>query len=494
MSNPSTKLSRIAFAAILGLAAADGLARANCPGGSPIIHGFTSSFEQCGANVAAFAWLHGRAVQRVIVAGSYESTGNTPAGHDSGLKQTLSDSVLTEGPNGAANGSYYGNTDFGDYLWDGCIFNVPENAVGCASGGTDFGVLDYVISGVDPSTPNVARFAVVSVDFNGLLQLYALDNAGAPAADGDPCGADALSFNPNPVNCAPIPIPTLVELTGDDLSLDVTLDIGDVSGIPVLDDCPIAETRSTNCPRNLYAGRILVYKRGTCVEGEVSTFDRRVYLYPASPSYGYATADANWRLFSPEDQNYNEALDPDEDGSNGGTVNGQLDPVLVDGTSPTTVSFRMSKVQDGMECLYFGMAIGLDANRLAINPPESTLYGEMVLSPMVSVNPAPIVIGGTLAPDVIMDLTALKIPGGATVEWVTGSERMTAGFNVFGVKRAGRELRLNPTLILAKEGTSGRGAGYFASFSAGQLKGCASIYVELVGTDGSRKRFGPAGL
>jgi hypothetical protein len=141
------------------------------------------------------------------------------------------------------------------------------------------------------------------------------------------------------------------------------------------------------------------------------------------------------------------------------------------------------------------MAIGLDANRLAIDPPVNTLYGEVVLSPMVSVNPAPIVIGGvTLAPDVIADLTATKFPGGATVEWVTDSERMTAGFNVFGVKRGGRELRLNPTLILAKEGTSGRGAGYFASFVAGQLKGCASIYVELVGTDGSRKRFGPAGL
>jgi len=492
MSVNWTKCLCLALLAVLGLAMGAGGARASC-GSAPIVHGMlTSSFEQCGVNAAAFAWFHGRAVQRVIGAGGLTDTGNTVAGHDSGPNQTLSDFVLVEGPNGAANGSYLGSTDFGNYGYDGCILNIPENASGCA-GGRDYGVLDYAISGIDPLAPDVARVAAVSVDFNEFFQAHILDNAGAPAVDGDACGGDAFSFVEAPVNCAPIPAPTLIGSSGDDLGVNVTLGFGDASGITILDDCAIAETRSTNCPRNLLAGRVLVYKRGTCAEGEVSTFDRRVYVYPPSPPSGFTTVDANWRMFSPEDQNYNEVLDPGEDGSNGGLVNGQLDRIVAAGTSPSTLGVRASKVADGLNCLYFGVVIGLDANHLSIDPPANTLFGEMVLSPMVSVNPVPVGIsGGTLPPDLITNLTATKISGGVKVDWVTGSEHMTAGFDVIGAKKGGRELHLNATPIPRLEGTTGRGASYSVTFDSGQLKGSNLIYVELIGTDGSRKRFGPA--
>src|SRR4030095_1744449 len=94
-----------------------GRAYASCDGA--IFHGITSSFEQCGPNAVAFAWFHGRAVQRTIAfAGNGATAG--PAGHDSGILQTMAEYMMTEGPGGAANGSYQGNTDFINLGYDGC--------------------------------------------------------------------------------------------------------------------------------------------------------------------------------------------------------------------------------------------------------------------------------------------------------------------------------------------------------------------------------------
>jgi hypothetical protein len=479
---------------LLTLAIPAGNAEAVCAGSTPIVHGLTSSFEQCGQSAAAFAWFHGRAVQRTFGAPTSNITGNTVSGHDSGRNQTIGDSMMIDGPNGAASGSYFGSTDFGNFGFDGCILNIPENSLGCV-GGQDYGVLDYVIGGVDPSSPDVARMAVVSVDFNEFFQAYILDNAGAPAVDGDPCGSDAFSFNPSPVTCAPIPPPAIVATAPVDFGIDVTLGIGDVSGIPMLDDCAIAETRATNCPRNLYAGRVLVYKRGTCAAGEVATFDRRTYLYPPAYPFVPTMVDANWRMFSPEDQDYDEVLDPGEDGSNGGTVNGQLDRVILPGTSPLNTVVRVSRIDDGFECLYFGLAIGLDANALSINPPTNTIFGEMVLSPVVSVNPNAI----SLAPappesDLITSLSATRSGGRVTVQWSTTNERMTQGFDVIGSKKSGKEFRLNSSLIPAQEGTTGQGANYTMTFDADLLKGGSQISVDLVLLDSSRKRFGPVAI
>jgi hypothetical protein len=142
-------------------------------------HGLTSSFEQCGPNAVAFSWFHGRAVQRIIGADD-AALGNQASGHDSGPNQTLAEAMFIDGPNGgAANGSYLGSPNFYNPSWDGCIANIPESPAGC-TGGPDLGVLNFVIAGVDPAAPNVARMAVLSVDWNELFTGYVLDNAGAP--------------------------------------------------------------------------------------------------------------------------------------------------------------------------------------------------------------------------------------------------------------------------------------------------------------------------
>src|SRR5262245_17964221 len=119
----------LALASTLILMLSAGSAYANCAS-APVFHGFTSSFEQCGPAAAVFFWHHGRAVQRIL---STIGNGQTPsiAGVDSGLNQTLSQGVMTEGPNGAANGSYFGNTDFANGGSDGCILVVQENPTTC---------------------------------------------------------------------------------------------------------------------------------------------------------------------------------------------------------------------------------------------------------------------------------------------------------------------------------------------------------------------------
>jgi len=82
--------------------------------------------------------------------------------------------------------------------------------------------------------------------------------------DGNACGGDGLSGNPAMFSCTPIPVPSLTGLIPVPGGTNVTLGIGDVSAIPILDDCALAETRATNCPRNLYAGRVLVYRHAGC--------------------------------------------------------------------------------------------------------------------------------------------------------------------------------------------------------------------------------------
>ena len=117
----------------------------------------------------------------------------------------------------------------------------------------------------------------------------------------------------------------------------------------------------------------------------------------------------------------------------------------------------------------------------------------MVLSPEVSVNPTPVFAGNaTPVADLITTIHASKRQGKGTVDWETGIELTTAGFNVIGVGKNGMERKLNGSLIAAKEGTTGRGASYSATFDAGQLKGSSSVFVEIVKLDGSRERFGPA--
>jgi len=469
-----------------------GSAYANCDGA--IFHGITNSFEQCGPNAVAFAWFHGRAVQRTIAFGGNGAAAG-PAGHDSGNLQTMAEGMMTEGPGGAANGSYQGNTDFMNLGYDGCLRNTTEGSCkcpGCVAGSPDFGVFDYAIGGVDPANPNVGRVAMVSVDFNDFFGGWLLDNAGAPAVDGNCLGGDALSGNPNPVNCTAIPIPTITGFSPATGGQNVSLSIGSTAEIPTLDDCLIAEDKATNCPRNLDPGRVLVYKHGACTSSAAAG-ERRVWTYPPQPASGTLNVAPNWTMFSIEDENLNNVLDAGEDGSNGGTLNNGLDPFVIPGTSATSTTIRVPAVPGASDCIFLGLAIGVDNNHFSVNPPTNSILGEMVLLPVVSVNPTPIRAGlASPVADVVTTITASKSQKKVTVSWETGIEMATRGFNVISVKMNGSETTLNATLIPAKEGTTGRGASYSVTFDAGQLKGSSSLFVELVKLDGSSERFGPA--
>lgn len=492
------KWTKSVFPVLVGIAclvAPAGISYANCPS-APVLHGLSSSFEACGPNAAAFFWGHGRAVQRVIASIATGATA-TAAGHDSGRLQTLADSIMIDGPLGSASGSYFGSTDGANTGSDGCFLNaalVDTGDTGCG-GAVDFGVLDYVIAGIDPSiNPNEARMAAVSVDFNQFFQQHVLDHAGAPAVDGDNCAGDAFSGFPGPVNCMPIPIPQITSSSPAPGGATINLGIGDTSAIPILDDCEIAESRAVNCPRNLYAGRVLMFKHGTCTSAGAAGLDRRAYVMPASePPAGTAVVDANWMQFSVEDANLNGALDGGEDGTNGGQVNGRLDPFIIAGTAPASTAVTVPAVSGATDCIFLGLAIGLDNNQKFVNPPTNTIVGEMVVSPAVSVNPNPIRAGSaTPVSDLVIELRASKTGGKGQVDWTTGIELETSGFNVIGTRKNGGEVKLNGALIAAKEGTTGKGASYTATFDAGQLKGSSAVYIEVVKNNGSKERFGPA--
>ncbi|HEU5181173.1 MAG TPA: hypothetical protein VFW45_10285 [Candidatus Polarisedimenticolia bacterium] len=465
---------------------------ATCPIIVTPFHGLSSSFEQCGPNAVGFGWFHGRAVQRIIGAFDQANSGNQASGHDSGPNQTIGDNMFLDGPNGGpGNGSYLADADFYDPRWDGCITNIPENSSGC-NGSANLGVLDFVITGVDPAVPNVARMALLSVDFNEYFLTHILDNAGAPAVDGDPCGADALSFLTSPVNCTPIPVPAITGASPASGGTNVQVSIGSTSAIPLLDDCLIAEDKASNCPRNLYIGRVLMYRHGACTPVAPESIDPRVWIYPAPPASGTLTVVPNWRVYSVEDANLNGLLDAGEDGIHGGTVNGALDPFIIPGTEVTSTSIFVPAVAGASDCIFLAMAIGLDSNHLSINPPADTLLGEMVISPEVSFNSTPIPASSiTPVTDKVTMIGTSKMRGAVTVDWETSVELVTAGFNLIVVKNNGAEWKLNDALIAAKEGTSGRGGRYTSSYNAGSLKGAHAVFVELVKLDGSKERFGP---
>jgi len=483
---------RIRLVSLAGVLLAAGYpALANCPlvGWGTVINGLTNHFVSCGASPTTFIWQHGRGVQGVIGALNAANQGNTPAGHDSGNRSGILDSTFCDA---GAPGEYFACGDFGNEGWDGCDFNITEGYSTCSDSiyGNDYLPLDYVIAGIDPASPNVARVAAVSVDFNELLFGYLTDAAGAPSVDGDPCGTgDPLSGNPNNLECTAIPVPVITAGGAAAGGTSLTLAIGSTAGIPMLDDCLVAETRALNCPRNFYAGRVLMYKRGSCADG-VAGFDRRVYVYPPNPASGTLQVMPNWTPFSVEDANLNGILDTGEDGTHGGTVNGVLDPFVVPGTDATSATIFIPAVAGATDCLYLAMGIGLDDNRLSINPPGNTIFGEMVISPMVSVNHSPVIINPTIAGDALASLSATKAQGKLTVAWTMQAEFTTAGFNVIALKK-GAETRLNASLIPAQQGSTGVGASYTASFDSGQLKGATQVLLELVKLDATTQRFGP---
>jgi len=405
--------------------------------------------------------------------------------------------MMAEGPLGGAAGNWTGNTDFINLGYDGCIKNTTDGAckcsvlTDCTPGAVDYGVLDYAIGGVDPTNPNIGRVAMVSVDFNEAYQAWLLDNAGAPVVDGNACLGDGNSGNPNLLVCTPIPIPAITGSSPAAGGANINLTLGPAP-IPFPDDCLIAEDKATNCPRNLAPGRVVMYRHGTC-PGALTPGERRTFTYPPQPSTGTLNIAPNFTIYSVEDGNLNGVLDAGEDGTNGGAVNSALDPFFIAGTLQATTTIRIPAVAGASDCIFLATGIGVDNNHFSVDPPTNTIFGEMVILPVVSVNPTPIRSGtGTPVADIVTTISTSKSQGKATVNWETGIESTTSGFNVIGTKKNGGETKLNGSIIVAKEGTTGKGATYSVTFDAGQLKGSSSVYVEIVKTDGSKERFGPA--
>jgi hypothetical protein len=439
----------------------------------------------------AFAWTHHYGVQGTLA--SLGTNTLTAAGLDSGANQTANDAMMLTG---GGPTDWCGTTDFSNPGWNGCAFLITEGPGGistCTSA-IDPVPLDYAMVGSDAATPNIAKLAVLSVDFNEFFGYWLLDQAGADPGDGDPCFGDAFQANANPVSCLPIPPPVITGVTNvSSAGANVLMNIGDVTTLvnqAMLDDCNVAEDKATNCPRGLYQGRSLVFKHGACTKSAGDATDRRGWIYPAPPAAGTLIAASNFIQYSAEDANLNGILDAGEDTN----ANGVLDPLLFPSMSavPNT-SIRVNAVAGATDCIFFGLGILIDAGGGCLNPPTCSILGQKVISPAVSLDPIPVRAGsGTPVSDVVGQINTSKSQGKATVSWSTGVEMATAGFNVIGTKKNGAETKLNGSLIAAKEGTTGKGASYDVSFDASQLKGSSSVYVEIVKTDGSKERFGPA--
>lgn len=483
---------------------------ANCAVSAPIQHNLQSTtwFNNCGPSPIAFSWTNKVGVERTISANNIAS--GTTAGHDSGRNQTGAGQPVDDGmylqtldTGGVViPGAYQGQTDFSNPNWDGCgQVGTGEGGTSACTGVSDWGPLNYALAGVDPAAPNIAKLAVLSVDWNPFFGAWVLDNAGA-APTGLPydCFGDSFQFKATPVDCQPIPAPAITG-TGACSPAGCTINIGSPDVGPaiassVLDDCDVAETRALNCPRNLYQGRILVFKHGACTPGAAGP-NRRTWVYPAAPTSGQLTVAPDFTVFSLEDTNLNGVLDANEnDGAAtppNDNANGRLDPFIIPGTGAANTGVFVPAVAGAADCIFFGMGYQFDAGGGCVNPPTCNIFGEGVVSPMVSVNPNPVRAGsGTPVTDVVTTIRASKSQGKGTVSWETGIEASTSGFNVIGTKKGGGEVKLNGAIIDAKEGTTGKGASYTVTFDGGQLKGSTSVYVEIVKLNGTTERFGPA--
>jgi hypothetical protein len=341
-----------------------------------------------------------------------------------------------------------------------------------------------MVGAADPAAPFQGRIGVFSVDMDPIFTQFNLDDVGAPGTAGG-CGlganADACQGScadgAAAIPCFPIPIPGWASKpTCAGGTCNVQMNIGDVSGITASlgDDCNVAESRAVNCPRNLYHTRRLVGRRAAC---NTTSFDLRTYPEFTEPPAALTNVAPNWFQLSPQDLNLNGIQD-----------GGETTFTFIDtpGTAATPKAFTLPVVAGASDCLFIGMAIVLDGAPLPTYEP--------VLSNVVSVNPNPYQAGtGTPVTDRVYDIRADKAQGQVTISWSTTGEFATDGFNLYGGKKAG-EIKLNSSKINAKEGTTGNGASYQISVGSGTLKGSTNVFVEVVKTDGTSERFGPASV
>jgi hypothetical protein len=194
----------------------------------------------------------------------------------------------------------------------------------------------------------------------------------------------------------------------------------------------------------------------------------------------------NFMPLSREDLNLNGVLDAGEDGANGGVANGVLDQVALARGVATPVF--IPRIGGAIDCIYLGAAFRVDPNAVNL----FSVQHEPVISQYVSMNSRPVAAGATPVADRVVNVKVAKKFGKMDISWDTSAEFTTVGFNLIGTKRNGRDVQLNAQLIPAKNGTTGDGASYSVSVSAGALKGSTAVYVEIVKTNGAKERFGPA--
>jgi len=89
-------------------------------------------------------------------------------------------------------------------------------------------------------------------------------------------------------------------------------------------------------------------------------------------------------------------------------------------------------------------------------------------------------VGGALFSESFASVAAVRGKGSVTVSWSTSVELSISGFNVYAVNSKGTQTKLNASPIGCSECSSGIGASYQATFSAGQLKGAKGVVVEAL--------------
>ncbi len=497
MGHSASRILRFAFAiASAGLLAAPPVL-ANCGGGIGIFFGFSSTggwWASCGDdvnNVRAFFWEQHFASQGT---GGANSTSLTSAGIDSGALSGVADFLIapydTTGAGGAPTPGAYQTglgADWGAFGPDGCPLLKQEPDPGACPVGTttsSMPVTNWVITGRDLAAPLTAKASVISVDMDELYQIYILDQATAPAVDGNPCGGDASSFRVTPSTCGTIPIPAILSSGAEDSTgVNLTISVPPHS-VPIEDDCNVAFSKAIDCPRNLYVGRQIFIRRAPCgatSPANAGSFDTRTYAMDSQTTFP-GTITPVFVPYAPQDLNLNGIQDAGES---------PFTPVILAGNSTAVTTIHIPRIAGATDCAYLGVALVLDS------APDPTACGgapcQSVVTPLVSVDRVPVSLDtATPVGDKVINLAASRAGGKASVSWDTTAEFQTAGFNLIGAKRNGGEVRLNATPIPAKEGTTGQGASYSVALSGGDLKGSAAVYVEVVKTNGTTERFGPA--
>jgi cysteine-rich repeat protein len=340
-------------------------------GGGPIQQGLAGGLlTSCGSGPEAFYWYYQHALQRVVSANAFV---NETAGADYGVTGDWN-LLLDEG-----DGRWSANVDWGNAGVDGCIYEETEADLRCidwAAG--SYGVTNVVVAGPDPDDATLARALVLSVDLNEFFQSWTMDSAGAPSVDGDACLGDGLSLVAEDRACAPIPRPEIVSDVCN--GCDVTLSVGSSAGVPIVDDCEVAETRALNCPRNLLDGRQIFWKRASC---DTPPDDTHSWRLPAVPLAGVADATANFAAYAPEDENLNGIVDAGE---------APPTPVVLAGNDvgddgvDDEVAIHVPRIVGADDCVYFAVGLRLDPS---VNAPY-----EPVVSPFVSMNATPIPLDG----------------------------------------------------------------------------------------------------